>query len=94
MNVVHPGRSRSNLMHEAPAAFRVLTGLMAGSPARAGAAIAHLATAPEYAGKSGRLYHDGKEIEAPARSRDEVLQRRLWEVSEQLTRAGSGEPTS
>ena len=93
-NAVHPGRVRSNLMREAPAPFRVVTRLVSGSPARAGAAIAQLATAPEYAGKTGRLYHDGKEIEAPTRSRDEGLQRRLWEVSEQLTRGGSEEPAS
>jgi len=94
VNAVHPGRVRSNLMHDAPAPFRVLTRLVSDSPARAGAAIAQLATAPEYAGKTGRLYHNGKEIEAPARSRDESLQRRLWEVSEQLTRGGSEEPGS
>jgi retinol dehydrogenase 14 len=94
VNAVHPGRVRSNLMHEAPVPFRVLTTLVSGSPARAGAAIAQLATAPEYAGKTGRFYHDGKEIEAAALSRDEGLQRRLWQVSEQLTRGGSEEPAS
>jgi NAD(P)-dependent dehydrogenase (short-subunit alcohol dehydrogenase family) len=94
VNAVHPGRVRSNLMHEAPAPFRLVTRLVSGSPARAGATIARLATAPEYAGKTGRLYHDGKEIEAPARSKDEGLQRHLWEVSEQLTRGGSEEAAS
>ena len=94
VNAVHPGRVRSNLMHEAPAPFRIVTRLVSGSPARAGAAIAELATAREYAGKTGRLYHNGKEIEAPARSRDEGLQRRLWEMSEQLTGGGSEAPPS
>jgi NAD(P)-dependent dehydrogenase (short-subunit alcohol dehydrogenase family) len=94
VNAVHPGRVRSNLMHEAPALFRVVTRFGSRSPALAGAAIAQLATAPEYAGKTGRLYLDGKEIEAPARSRDEGLQRRLWEVSERLTRRGSEAPAS
>lgn len=85
VNAVHPGRVRSNIMHEAPAPFRILTKLMSGSPERAGAAIAHLATGQEFAGKTGSFYRDGKEIRASAEARDAALQRRLWEVSEALT---------
>jgi NAD(P)-dependent dehydrogenase (short-subunit alcohol dehydrogenase family) len=92
-NAVHPGRVRSNIMGQAPAPFRILTRLLSGSPARAGAAIAHLATAPEFAGKTGRFFREGKEIRAWAQGRDVALQRRLWEVSEDLTRPGAATTT-
>lgn len=85
VNAVHPGRVRSNIMQEAPAPFRLLTRLVSGSPERAGAAIAALATSPEYAGRTGRFYRDGKEIRASAAATNVALQRRLWEASEKLT---------
>lgn len=85
VNAVHPGRVRSNIMREAPAPFRLLTRLTSGSPERAGAAIAHLATSPEFAGRTRRFYRDGKEIPASAAAMDVTLQGRLWEASEELT---------
>jgi NAD(P)-dependent dehydrogenase (short-subunit alcohol dehydrogenase family) len=85
VNAVHPGRVRSNIMREAPAPFRVLTQLLSRSPGRAGVAIADLATAPEFAGKTGRFYRDEKEIRASAYAMDAGVQQRLWRVSEELT---------
>jgi NAD(P)-dependent dehydrogenase (short-subunit alcohol dehydrogenase family) len=85
VNAVHPGRVRSNIMREAPAPFRLLTRLMSGSAERAGAAIARLATAPEFAGRTGRFYRDGKEVRASTDATNEGLQRRLWQVSGELT---------
>jgi len=93
VNAVHPGRVRSNIMREAPGPFRVLTRLMSGSPERAGRAIADLATSPEFAGKTGRFFRDGKEIRAGAEAMDVGHQRRLWEVSEALTGPRSESPT-
>ena len=85
VNAVHPGLVRSNLMHEAPATFRFLLRLRGRSPDDAGMAIADLATSPEYAGKTGRFYRDGKEIELPTSATSEEQQGRLWEMSEGLT---------
>lgn len=85
VNAVLPGRVRSNIMQEAPAPLRLLTKLLSGSPERAGAAIAALATSPEYTGRTGRFYRDGKEIRASAAATNVALQRRLWEASEELT---------
>ena len=65
-NAVHPGRVRSKIMREAPAPFRLLTRLVSGSAERAGGSIADLATAPEFANKTGRFYRDRKEIRASA----------------------------
>ena len=85
VNAVHPGLVRSNLMREAPAPFRLILRLRGQSPDDAGRAIATLATSPEYAGKAGRFYRDGKEIELPTSATSEELQARLWEISEDLT---------
>jgi len=85
VNAIHPGRVRSNIMREAPAPFRLLTRLVSCSPQRAGVAIADLATSPEFAGRTGRFFRDGKEIRASAEAMDVGLQLRLWEVSEALT---------
>ena len=87
VNAVHPGRVRSSIMREAPAPFRMLTWLVSGSAEPAGQSVADLATAPELVGSSGRFYHGRKEIQATAEATDSQLQRRLWEVSEELTRS-------
>lgn len=87
-NAVHPGRVRSNIMQEAPAPSRFLTRLLAGSAERAGLAIADLATSPAFAGMTGRFFRDGKEIRPSAQALDPELERRLWEVSEELIGSG------
>jgi NAD(P)-dependent dehydrogenase (short-subunit alcohol dehydrogenase family) len=87
VNAVHPGRVRSSIMREAPAPFRMLTWLLSGSAERAGRSVADLATAPELFGRTGRFYHGRKEIRASAEATNTQLQRRLWEVSEELTRS-------
>jgi len=68
-------------MRETPPPFRLLTRLLSGPPERAGEAIADLATSPEFAGKTGRFFNDGKEIEASADARNPELQQRLWRLS-------------
>jgi NAD(P)-dependent dehydrogenase (short-subunit alcohol dehydrogenase family) len=87
VNAVHPGRVRSSIMREAPAPFRMLTWLLSGSAERAGRSVADLATAPELLGRTGRFYRGRKEIRASADATNTQLQRRLWEVSEELTRS-------
>lgn len=88
-NAIHPGRVRTNIMREAPLPFRLLTWLASGSPDRAGASIADLATAPEFGGSTGRFYRGRKEIRASAFAWDVGNQRRLWDVSEELTSSSS-----
>jgi NAD(P)-dependent dehydrogenase (short-subunit alcohol dehydrogenase family) len=85
VNAVHPGLVRSNLMHEAAAPFRLILRLRGRSPQHAGSAIADLAISPEFAGKTGRFYRDGKEIEPPTTATSAELQGRLWDLSERLT---------
>ena len=65
-NAVHPGLARTNLMHQAVAPLRWVIRPISASPERAAAAIAPLALSPEFEGRTGRFFHAGKEIDAPA----------------------------
>jgi NAD(P)-dependent dehydrogenase (short-subunit alcohol dehydrogenase family) len=85
VDAVHPGRVRTSLMQGTPAPFRQLTSLGARTPEQAGEAIGDLATLPRPAGTTGRFFKDGREIEPSGYAKDASVQRRLWEVSEELT---------
>jgi NAD(P)-dependent dehydrogenase (short-subunit alcohol dehydrogenase family) len=89
-NAVHPGLVRTNLMGQAPAPLRWATWLVSRPPARAGAAIAALALAREYQGVTGRFFTAGREIEAPAYTRDPAVAARLWKMSAALTGLSEG----
>jgi NAD(P)-dependent dehydrogenase (short-subunit alcohol dehydrogenase family) len=89
-NAVHPGLVRTSLMRGAPAPLRWATWLVSAPPAKAAAAIAPLALAPEYARQTGRFYKAGRVIEAPPYSRDPDIARRLWDVSAVLTKLTEG----
>ena len=73
-------------MREAPAPMRWFTNLMSTKPARSADMIVRVATAPEFAGESGHFYRDGKKIKADAFALDPENQRRLWQVSAELTK--------
>jgi NAD(P)-dependent dehydrogenase (short-subunit alcohol dehydrogenase family) len=86
VNAVHPGLVKSDLMKETPLVIRWLLRLASTTPEKPGAALAHLASAPEMAGMTGKFLKDGKTIESNPYSHDQNVQVRLWEVSEALTR--------
>jgi NAD(P)-dependent dehydrogenase (short-subunit alcohol dehydrogenase family) len=85
VNAVHPGLARTSLMRQAPAPIRWLTRLVSAPPERVATAIAPLALAPEYAGRTGRFFTKGREIEPPAYTRDADVAGRLWEACSALT---------
>lgn len=87
-NAVHPGLARTNLMRQAVAPLRWVIRPMSASPERAAAAIAPLALSSEFEGRTGRFFHAGKEIDAPAYTRDPQAARRLWDVAAALTELG------
>ncbi len=76
-NAVHPGLMRTNLMQQAPAPMRWGLRLVSAPPARAASAVAPLALAAEYEGKSGRFYKGGRDRaafwHAGSRSRASVV---------------------
>jgi hypothetical protein len=71
-------------MRHAPAPLRWATAMVSAPPARAAKAIAPLALSPKYAGQSGCFFKNGRQIEAPAYTRDRVVAQRLWDVSARL----------
>jgi NAD(P)-dependent dehydrogenase (short-subunit alcohol dehydrogenase family) len=56
------------------------------TPEKGADTITYLATAPEVAGVTGQYFYDRQAIEPSAAARDPEAARRLWEVSERLTR--------
>src|SRR5918998_1896983 len=87
-NCLHPGgvntgfgdddRSPSILL------FRAFKPFMR-TPEQGAETVIYLASSPEAGEMSGRYLMDGREV-FPAEPRGEAAQRRLWEVSEELTR--------
>lgn len=84
-NAVHPGLVRSGLMREAPAAARWLFGLFSAAPERAAMGPLYVATSRELAGVSGAFFKGRRKIRSSAYARDPQVQRRLWDVSAQLS---------
>jgi NAD(P)-dependent dehydrogenase (short-subunit alcohol dehydrogenase family) len=86
-NCVHPGGVNTNFGadNRSPGIllFRAFKPFMR-SPERGAETVIYLASSPEAAEMNGKYLADRKEV-SPAEPRDEVAQRRLWEVSEQLT---------
>jgi NAD(P)-dependent dehydrogenase (short-subunit alcohol dehydrogenase family) len=86
VNAVHPGLARTNLMRQAPAPLRWATRLVSAPPEQVAAAIVPLALSPKYAGRTGRFFTKGREIDAPPYTRDRDIAQRLWDVSATLTK--------
>jgi hypothetical protein len=74
-------------MKEAFAPIRLLAWLFSTPADRAAEDVVRLATSPEFENTHGKFLHQGKEIEAAAFALDPANQTRLWEISEQLTKA-------
>ena len=86
-NCVHPGGVNTNFggnnMSIGILLFRAFKPFMR-TPEQGADTIIYLAAAPEAGAMSGKYLADRKEI-SPAQPRDEALQKRLWEVSAELT---------
>jgi NAD(P)-dependent dehydrogenase (short-subunit alcohol dehydrogenase family) len=84
-NAVHPGLARTGLMAQSPALLRLPVALISAPPAGVAERVAPLLLDEQYASANGQFFHRGRAIEPPPYTRDPDVQRRLWEVSEQLT---------
>ena len=84
-NALHPGLMKSNLMSEAYAPIRWLTRLLSTTPERASVSLVYLASSPEVAGVTGKFFKGIKIGSSSAYSRDENVQKRLWDVSTGLS---------
>ena len=85
VNAVHPGLARTNLMRQAAAPVRWVSRLASAPPERVAAGIAPLALSPEFAGRTGRFFSKGREVDAPPYTRDSEVARRLWDASTAFT---------
>jgi|SRR5581483_2874522 len=90
-NCLHPGVVATNIWSQPlPEFLRPLITLISkrfGIPAEEGAQTSlYLATSPEVAGVNGKYFEKCKEKSSARLSYDPVLQQRLWEISEELTR--------
>jgi retinol dehydrogenase-14 len=87
-NSVHPGSVATNIWSGAPLwAKPVIYVLFRPSfvtPQEGAATLVKLATDPALDGVTGKYYEDGRAVEPAPLARDEVLAKRLWEVSAAL----------
>lgn len=84
-NAVHPGVTRTALMRHANIAIRALTRISGASPAKAGAEVAALLIDGTAFTANGSFFHKGRVIAAPASTRDEALQERLWSAMARIS---------
>ncbi len=86
-NCLHPGAVSTNFAqnNRGPIAlfFRLFKPFMR-SPEQGADTLVYLASAPETGELNGKYLTDRKEV-SPAEPRNEAAQKRLWEVSEELT---------
>lgn len=84
-NAVHPGLARTGLMRQAPALLRAPLALVSAPVDKVAERIAPLLLDDAYASANGQFFHRGRPIDPPKDTLDVDEQRRLWQVSEQLT---------
>lgn len=88
-NSLHPGMVASNFMKKpgfvgaAGNAFMSMFGI---SPEKGARTSLFLAASPEVEGKSGRYYAKSTESQPSKYAQDDVAAKRLWEISEELTK--------
>jgi NAD(P)-dependent dehydrogenase (short-subunit alcohol dehydrogenase family) len=77
---------RTGLLQQMPWYFRLPVQWFGISPEAAAEPYVWLATAPELAAVSGRHFHGRKEQKVTGQAADEAAGKRLWELSEQMTK--------
>ena len=87
VNAVNPGLMRTSMAKEAPGPLRLIRWLFSSSPNSAAEDIVKLATAQEFADTHGKFLRKGKEVEAAEYALNPAIGLKLWEISEQLTKA-------
>ncbi|HEY5841289.1 MAG TPA: SDR family oxidoreductase [Mycobacterium sp.] len=92
VNAVHPGLvAHTGLLQETRGPFKWITDTFGSTPEKGADTVLWLATAPETATVSGKLFAKRKEIRTPGQGSDPATRKRLWEESEKLTNR-SGPP--
>ncbi len=85
-SVIHPGLVRTNLMKEAPAPIRWITRLVSSSPEKAAETVVYYASSNDVEQLNGKFFKGRKTLEPSAYTSDPAVQKRLWDVSVELTK--------
>lgn len=84
-NALHPGVVRTRLLFSGWRVAQLARPFLR-SPARGADPAVYLALSPEVTGVSGRYFVDRRPVDPSPRALDPEVAKRLWEVSEELTR--------
>jgi NAD(P)-dependent dehydrogenase (short-subunit alcohol dehydrogenase family) len=85
-NAVHPGLvAHTGLLQDTGGPFKWVTDTFGGTPEKGADTVVWLATAPETATVSCKMFAKRKEIKTPGQGSDRAARERLWEESEKLT---------
>ncbi len=95
-NVLHPGFVATGFSKNNPIMrpLMAISSIFAISPEEGAQTSIYLASSGEVKGVSGQYFYECKPRKSSAASRDEEAQRRLWELSEEMTGVGEGENLS
>lgn len=85
VNALHPGLVKTPLLDETPWIMRKLSHLFSTTPEKGARTSIYLATSPEVANVSGRLFADCKQVEAKGQAADGKSGPKLWDISLKLT---------
>lgn len=86
VNAVHPGLvAKTGLLQDTRGPFKWLTDTFGRSPEEGADSVLWLATAPETATVTGKMFAKRKEIATPGQGSDLAARTRLWQESEKLT---------
>ena len=90
-NCLHPGMVTTSLFRNMTPWMKLVVSLARVffvKPDRGADTVVYLASAPEVANVTGRYFENRKSVPSSRVSHDKACARRLWEVSESLTRPG------
>jgi NAD(P)-dependent dehydrogenase (short-subunit alcohol dehydrogenase family) len=85
-NCLHPGAVGTNLFRGLPKLLRAVIALVTMGPERGARTSIYLAGSPEVEGVSGKYFAKRRQEKSSDESYDRDAARKLWEVSEELTR--------
>ena len=86
VNAVHPGLvANTRLLQDTRGPFKLLTDTFGSTPEKGADTVLWLATAPETATVTGKMFTKRKEIRTPGQGSDPAARQRLWTESEALT---------
>jgi hypothetical protein len=87
VNAIHPGLvARTQLLEDVGGMWKWLTNTFGGTPEQGADTAVWLATAPEAAKESGKLWAKRKPLPTPGQGSDPAARKRLWDESAKLVK--------